>query len=427
MRAIVDGALKMLDRAAFQRLAFPDALESRFEADTRGARSHRMGFEGIVAILGLNGCLLLDYAIVRDSLWLSIVMHTAIITPVALAVNLLVRRNPTGWLREGSVATAMIAICMMNLAVQGNATTTATLFGAICVLITAMFVGVVMRLRFPYVMSSVISMLVASLWFLGHAPSLHLSEAVIGDSLMVIGLGIILVASHSLEREERRSYLLCLERDLQAEELARTNKALQRLSSVDKLTGLPNRRALEERFEQIWAESARSGDSIAAVVIDVDHFKLVNDAYGHLYGDETLRRIGSLLPQALRSSEDIAARFGGEEFVLLLAHADRGAALTVAERARQLVESAGTPLNGPATIEKMMWITVSCGVSACVPREGKPWTELIAAADEALYAAKRAGRNCVKFRACGGEEIDGDSGSGSTMRLADQGEPVRMA
>jgi diguanylate cyclase (GGDEF)-like protein len=359
-----------------------------------------MWFEGLVAILGLNFCLLLDFEIVRDARWLMVVRNTASLTPFALAVNFLVRKNPVGWLREGSVAAAMIGICLLNLAIQGNSTTISTLFGSICVVITALFVGVVMRLRLPYMVTSIFAMLCASLWFLGNARSMRLSEIVVADSLMAIGLGIIAVAGYSLEREERRNFLLSLQRDMQAEQLALTNQALHRLSNVDTLTGLPNRRAFEDRLTELWIACAVAGESLAAVVVDVDHFKVINDTHGHLFGDETLRRIGALLPQSLRSREDMAVRFGGEEFVLLLAHADQTAAITVAERARQIVENAGTPVHSAGTHGSAIWVTVSCGVSSCVPNAAMHWTDLIASADEALYAAKRAGRNRVEFRAC---------------------------
>jgi diguanylate cyclase len=143
------------------------------------------------------------------------------------------------------------------------------------------------------------------------------------------------------------------------------------------------------------------------VVIDVDHFKRVNDVHGHLYGDETLRRIGALLPQALRSNKDMAARFGGEEFILLLADSEADSATTVAQRARLLVEHAGTPPQND--MQRKSWITVSCGVSSCVPVAGLSWTDLITAADKALYAAKRAGRNCVIYRECFEPELAGQN------------------
>jgi diguanylate cyclase (GGDEF)-like protein len=401
IRATIDEALKSLDRPSFGGLAFSVPLEDRFEADTRAARSYRMWFEGLTAIIGLNFCLAIDYIFLKDVALLATVRMTMIVTPVAMVSNILVRRNPAAWLREGSVAVAMIVICFMNLVFEGNRTTAGTLFGSICVMITALFVGVVMRLRMPYTLASIVAMLLGYLWSLSHAATLHLSEMLMSASMMLIGLGIILVASYSLEREERRTYLLTLQRGIQTKELAAANEELQRLSLIDKLTGLPNRRAFEERFDRLWEKCLRKGLALSAVVIDVDHFKMVNDVYGHLYGDEVLKRIGTLLPQSLRSPEDMAARFGGEEFIILLAHAEPDIALTVAERARKLVETAGTPLNPATAGQAAMWITVSCGVSSCIPAEETTWTQLVGAADEALYAAKRRGRNRVEFRSCG--------------------------
>jgi diguanylate cyclase (GGDEF)-like protein len=400
IESTVDIALDAIGRAGFAALNFLPPLEDRFEADTRKARSYRMWLEGLVAILGLNLCLILDYTLIHDLHWLAVVRHTVLVTPLALVTNFLVRRNPVGWVRESMVAFAMVAICLMDLVAEGNFTTLSTLFGEICVLITALFVGVVMRLRFPYALAAISAMLVAGLWFLWHGNGIRMAEVVIGGSLMFIGLGLILVASYSLEREERRSYLLCLKRDLQAAELAEINTTLQQLSSQDALTKLPNRRTFEEKFEQMWTTCEQSGSRISAVVVDVDHFKRVNDVYGHLYGDETLQRIGALLPKALRSEHDMAARFGGEEFILLLPYSEPGNAMIVAERARQLVEAAGTPLAPISSREPVLWITVSCGVSSCIPGPGITYLDLIAAADEALYAAKRNGRNCVEFVDC---------------------------
>jgi len=400
LSAAVGVSLQKLRRYGFRRLSFFGVLEGCFEADTRAARAYRLWLEGLVAILVFNGCLILDFIFVQGLAWTTMVERTAIITPVALACNFLMRFNPVRWLREGSVAVAMIAICFINILVQGHAAPSNTLFGAICVLITALFAGVVMRLRFAYTVSSVLVMLSAGIWSMAHASGFHQSEAVVGSSLMLIGTAIVLVASYSLEREERLSYLLCLQGDLQAKELACTNAELQRLSSIDKLTGLPNRRALEDRFELLWQECSATGTPLSAIVIDIDHFKIINDVYGHLYGDEALRRIAGLLPNALRGPSDLAARFGGEEFVLLLPHTESEIALTVADRVRRLVETAGTPLVAHPSGETMMWATVSCGVSTCIPACSCNCDQLLAAADYALYTAKRSGRNRIEFYIC---------------------------
>lgn len=294
----------------------------------------------------------------------------------------------------------MLAVSLINLAAQGRATTAATLFGTICVLITAMFVGVVMRLRYQYVAATLTAMLIAGIWSLAHSPQLLRYEAMIGASMLAVGIVIILVASVSLEFEERHGYLVELQRNLQAEELAWANQALQELSNIDNLTRLPNRRALDERVELLWKECAELTQPFSAIVIDVDNFKLINDAYGHLFGDEILRYIGALLPRVLRSNDEMAARFGGEEFVLLLPGASSESATDVAEEVRILVASAVNQAASEGLQITLPPITVSCGVSTTIPRPTLRGTNVIAAADEALYLAKRNGRNRVEFCHC---------------------------
>jgi diguanylate cyclase (GGDEF)-like protein len=348
----------------------------------------------LTAIIALNGCLLVDYMLVHDPVLERVVKRTLVVTPVALLVNYLVRKNPKRWLREGSVGLGTALLCFINLMVEGSATAATTTFGLMCVLISVLFVNVVMRIRLAYAVSSTALMLVGGLWFAYHAAGLAGSEKTIGMSLMVIGIGITQTAGYSLERQERQGYLLFQRSEMQAEEL-------HRLSNLDKLTGLPNRRAFEEQFDKLWMEAERARTPLSAVVIDIDHFKVVNDVYGHLYGDEVLRRVAGLLPQALREQEDMAARFGGEEFVILLPDTQPDRAMLVAERVRSLVEMAGTPVPEVAGANgKMMWATVSCGVSTCVPESGLTRERLLKTADRALYQAKGLGRNRVQFRVC---------------------------
>ena len=400
LRTIVDEALAVFEGKSVRHLRFVQSLEELFEQETRKERSHRMWFEGVLAILGFNLCLLADHLFIHDGPWVSILHRTTLITPVALAANLLVRRNPPAWLREGSIALSMLIICLINMNAQGTGTTAAVLFGVICLMISALFIGVVMRLRFLYASFSVLTLWLIGIWSLGHSMNLQPAEVIFGQSMISVALGIILIASHSLEREQRRGYLLCLQRDLRATHLTEANKELHLLSSIDKLTGLPNRRALEERVTTQWAACAQAGSQISAVVIDVDKFKAINDANGHLYGDETLHRIGTLLPQALRSRDDLAARYGGEEFVLLLPHATPDVALLIAERVRKLVETAGAPPKPVGAKSSPVGMTVSCGVSTCFAGGGTTWSEMLGAADGALYLAKRSGRNRVEFQVC---------------------------
>jgi diguanylate cyclase (GGDEF)-like protein len=174
------------------------------------------------------------------------------------------------------------------------------------------------------------------------------------------------------------------EREVQA-----LQQQLREQSTHDALTGLYNRRYLEENLGRELIRAKRDGYCVSVVMGDIDHFKAVNDRYGHLAGDEALRVFGELMRGNSRSS-DINCRYGGEEFLLVLPGMTELTASKRAERLRLIV--AKTPVKfGTMDIA----ITASFGVSE-FPQHGENSDELIAAADKSLYAAKEAGRNQVK-------------------------------
>jgi len=154
---------------------------------------------------------------------------------------------------------------------------------------------------------------------------------------------------------------------------------------TDELTKLPNRRALAQRFLQETQRARRHHNPVAFLMIDIDHFKLVNDTYGHLNGDAVLAELAQILLNSGRES-DIAARYGGEEFGLILQETDEPGARTLAERIRAKVAS--------ATFTGGLKLTISIGVAAT--DEPALFTQLIDRADQALYAAKQGGRNQVR-------------------------------
>ena len=163
----------------------------------------------------------------------------------------------------------------------------------------------------------------------------------------------------------------------------------RRLSLTDGLTGLWNRRQFELRVTQELERATRFGEQFSIVMVDLDDFKLVNDTYGHGAGDAVLIETAERLVSHSREV-DLVARFGGEEFVMLLPHTDVSGALLVAEKMRAEVASAPMTTDaGPVSI------TLSAGV-ACHPADGFGQATLLAAADAALYEAKRAGKNCVR-------------------------------
>lgn len=179
-------------------------------------------------------------------------------------------------------------------------------------------------------------------------------------------------------------------------ELEQANRKLQQLSLSDGLTGIANRRCFDERLAEEWQRHARDGRSLALLLVDVDCFKPLNDARGHLHGDECLRVLATVCVSVLRNPDELLARYGGEEFALLLPACGLGEGRRMAERLRRRVESlALAHLTSPVAPH----VTVSIGVSAICPDARQSPDVLIETSDRALYAAKAKGRNRVVARA----------------------------
>jgi diguanylate cyclase (GGDEF)-like protein len=177
-----------------------------------------------------------------------------------------------------------------------------------------------------------------------------------------------------------------------AGELEAANRKLEQLSMSDGLTGIANRRCFDQRLATDWARLAQEGRPLALLLVDADHFKALNDARGHLYGDECLRELARLCTRFADGDADLVARFGGEELILLLPGRDLAAACAIAERLRREIEAAA--MAHPAS-PVGPHLTVSIGVGAMQPDAAHSPERLIAAADRALYAAKARGRNRV--------------------------------
>jgi diguanylate cyclase (GGDEF)-like protein len=175
-------------------------------------------------------------------------------------------------------------------------------------------------------------------------------------------------------------------------QLEQRNKDLERLSALDTLTQIANRRRFDGVLRQEWKRAARDESPLSLVFCDIDYFKLFNDTYGHQAGDECLVRVAQTMDETLNRPADLAARYGGEEFVALLVDTEAEGARTLAERIRTRIEALRVAHQasdvGP-------FLTVSLGVATLVPRPGVRPEDLVDLADRALYAAKQSGRNRV--------------------------------
>lgn len=178
-------------------------------------------------------------------------------------------------------------------------------------------------------------------------------------------------------------------------ELRDANSSLERLTLLDPLTGIPNRRRFTAALEDAWRHALRSKAPIAVLMIDIDFFKGINDMHGHAYGDECLTTIARTLGQQLQRADDLLARFGGEEFVVLLSETSEPGATVVAERMHAAVAEMGV-LNDASPYRRRL--TISVGIGVAVPSLGFHPAALVEVADRALYEAKHLGRNRVCTR-----------------------------
>ncbi|WP_350648908.1 PleD family two-component system response regulator [Pseudomonas sp. HY13-MNA-CIBAN-0226] len=200
-------------------------------------------------------------------------------------------------------------------------------------------------------------------------------------------------------RYHSRSYMTLLQRDaayralrVSQQQLLDTNLVLQRLMNSDGLTGLSNRRHFDEYLELEWRRSVRDQTQLSLLMIDVDYFKSYNDNFGHLEGDEALRKVALAIRDASSRPSDLPARYGGEEFALVLPNTSPGGARLVAEKLRQTVADLKIPHIAPAEGSSL---TISIGLSTITPEHGSDCRQLILAADKGLYQAKHNGRNQV--------------------------------
>lgn len=173
-------------------------------------------------------------------------------------------------------------------------------------------------------------------------------------------------------------------------QLQEANQKLEQLANLDGLTQIANRRCFDQRIEAEWLRLGREQQPLSLIMLDIDAFKAYNDFYGHLAGDDCLTFIARAISQSVKRPADLVARFGGEEFVILLPNTDEAGAIQLAAHIQSLVAKLAIPHQQSGISE---FITVSLGIATLIPQPGQSFNSLIGLADNALYQAKETGRN----------------------------------
>jgi diguanylate cyclase (GGDEF)-like protein len=378
----------------FPWLRFPAALEARFNQDNADRRLKILVVSGMLVVLLFNWYLLSDSLMVPDVFELSLKLRLFVFTPATIVGIYLITKLPWARLREwlatgtGLVAAGVnVALCLSSK----DALAGPYLMNMMPIVL---FSNSVAQMRFfPALVMDALILLAFCAGAVQLATPDNLPILLSAGLTLTSAIVFTLYGCYTLERDERRNWLLHLRERLLLTELETANTHLDALSRSDLLTEVANRRHFDEYLQRVWEQARADGSEIALMMIDVDHFKAYNDRYGHPEGDACLKEIAATLKRRLRRPGDLIARFGGEEFIAVLAGTPLTTAASAAERVRKGVEH----LNRlHATSPTHAVVTVSIGVACLKPNSphASP-AQLIAAADEALYQAKSRGRNRV--------------------------------
>ncbi|MEH6718409.1 MAG: GGDEF domain-containing protein [Aurantimonas endophytica] len=367
-------------------LRFAPAIQARYEAEQHEQRVRDLRSAVLVGIALYNVYNFTSIALLADVLWISVVLRVAVVTPVSLALIWLIGRTTPLW-AERLVLIGVLNAYLLPIFLFWLTEEPLGLFTFAELTLIVVFANMLLALRFRHAAAFTAAAFGASLLALlakgGVAEGLQFALAVQLATACVFSL----YSNHRLERRRCRDYLAAPDATLQAENANVARLRFQDLSRTDALTGLPNRLLLTERLDEWFAGS----EAIALMMIDIDHFKLYNDALGHPAGDECLQRVADVFAAAGQTESRFCARFGGEDFTFAVRGVTELEAVRLAKGLVLSVEAQG--IVHPSRSDGPGVVTISLGL-AIKPRgiAASP-AGMFAAADRALYLAKQRGRN----------------------------------
>lgn len=379
-----------LGLAALPRLT--DEQMAAYEISRTKARGHALSRMTVTIAAFYLSYALVDTLILGDIVWLSLSLRFGLILPLAFLL---------GWYQSGmarSMRAREIATLCVSMAanlvwcfVLASSHNPAVLHYFYAAAIFQMVVTIAIRPTFGLAVWASLGTTAINYAMIGLLEGVTPVYLFYHLAVYVPILVLTLVASHQLEVERQRAFLQLHENEALKRELSRQNDELERLSSTDPLTQLPNRRGTEAEIARLRRLLTPAGLADSAVlIIDIDHFKAFNDTYGHGAGDECLKRVAQVMRRELPDAVHIA-RLGGEEFLVVLPQAVPARAEMLAERLRRAVSALS--IRHDNTGDRNRRVTISLGVACGSIATDAALAQLLQAADEALYAVKASGRN----------------------------------
>lgn len=396
--AVYDKELAQVERP-LNWLQFKPPLEHRYQQDTAATRLHDFILTGVLALFIFNVFLAADYLLVPDVWEQALWLRLGVFTPVCAVTIALLWLNKSWtlkhippWVHEGVITVTGVLAGVSLIYILAISQSPLAKYYHMGLMVVIIYGNLVQRLRFWYALSHALAIFVLHVYGVLTAHDMEV-RLLIPMATMVAAAGMYtLIANYFLDRDDRVNYLLALRRNALRERLQAVHHQLSNLARVDPLTGLFNRRHVNEYLDQAWMRAIRHQQSLAVVMVDIDHFKAYNDKHGHPAGDHCIRLVARALADSVRGPSDVVGRYGGEEFIAILTQVDQPEALQVAERMRSAVAQLHVP-HGASPASAM--VSISVGVACMNVHTDLSAGHVLQRADQALYRAKHEGRNRV--------------------------------
>jgi diguanylate cyclase (GGDEF)-like protein len=383
------------------RLQFAPALEKRFQRSRHEARLRHFLISGVVALVVFIAFLLTDRLMVPDAMDLALRLRLGVFTPFALVLLFMgafLRRfvlSLSVFLLEALVVLSGVfaAACLIAI-LHGSSSPLSLLYHAGLMPIVV-YGNLVQRFKFAWALLSsgtICGLMMVSLWAVEPGRFPHgVAVAMLMVLLVAMVSAYTLFMNYRLELEERRRFLGFDRASFLRQEVERSRADFAAKSRQDVLTSLPNRRCFDEVLSEAWKQHDERARTLCLLLLDVDHFKAFNDRYGHPAGDQCLKLVAQALSDCVKKEGGTLARWGGEEFAVLLPGVRQAEAERIAGLLCQVVSTLG--LRHEASSAAGV-VTISAGGACGVPEvAGVTSTDALWLADQALYRAKTEGRN----------------------------------
>jgi diguanylate cyclase (GGDEF)-like protein len=386
-----DETLRLLESGNLS-VKLPEKLRKYFLEYEINHRQQRYYYLGIIFLILYDLFCINDYIVLSDIYKTAWFIRLCIVTPIFIVDLLMIKSKRFRNIIDALAAFVVVLVCLSIVIIYGLSSHPDHIHYHTGIILVIIFGNILIRINFRYAVAS--SFIVLIIFSVTSPYLLQVTHEVYINNVLVLFFAIVisLAGNHELGREHRRNILFNLLLHIKSKKLEDSNRRLTELSISDALTGLANRRYFDDKIRQEWRANLRTRLPISLIFIDIDYFKSYNDNYGHQTGDQCLTLIANELAHFARRPRDLCARYGGDEFVVLLPEIVQSEAAEIAEKIRQRILGLEIRHNFSETAP---FITISLGVAELTPSLDNDSSLLIRTADNALYLAKARGRNRV--------------------------------